>query len=347
MSKNKPLDAAWRRWLKENLDRKCDPQELSKILRSNGFSAAAIQQALKSLAPAAVESIPIHPQAGSAVAGQLDGPWQSWLKENLQRGCDPQGLLETLLKHGFTEESIMRSLAIITGDLESSGAMSDESSCDYEAIAQPPLLRRASTPQLQRVPSDSLQLFTFDDFMSAAECDAIVEIANHHLRPSTVTVESGDKYYRTSRTCDLSLLNSSVVAALDLKIATTLGIRPEYSEGIQAQRYDVGEQFKKHTDYFEPGTTEYARFAAERGNRTWTFMVYLNEGMEGGGTRFVNIERTFQPKKGQAVLWNNLYADGTPNHDTLHSGEPVTRGHKIIITKWFRENGLGPMFFDA
>jgi prolyl 4-hydroxylase len=75
-------------------------------------------------------------------------------------------------------------------------------------------------------------------------------------------------------------------------------------------------------------------------------MVYLNDGMEGGGTRFFSIDRAFQPKKGQAVIWNNLHADGSPNHDTLHSGEPVTAGHKIIITKWFRENGAGPMFFE-
>jgi prolyl 4-hydroxylase len=132
----------------------------------------------------------------------------------------------------------------------------------------------------------------------------------------------------------------------DRKISRTLGIRLPYSEGIQAQRYDIGQQFKAHTDYFEPGTGEYSKFADDRGNRTWTFMVYLNEGMGGGGTKFFAIDRTFLPKKGQAVIWNNLNPDGTPNAATKHSGEPVTAGHKIIITKWFRELGSGPMFHD-
>jgi prolyl 4-hydroxylase len=45
-----------------------------------------------------------------------------------------------------------------------------------------------------------------------------------------------------------------------------------------------------------------------------------------------------------ALLWNNLRADGTPNPDTLHSGAPVTSGHKVIITKWFRIMGEGPVF---
>jgi prolyl 4-hydroxylase len=119
-----------------------------------------------------------------------------------------------------------------------------------------------------------------------------------------------------------------------------------YSEGIQAQRYDVGQQFKPHWDYFEPGTKEYLRFAGTRGNRTWTFMVYLNEGMEGGGTRFTELGHTFQPKTGLAVLWNNLKSDGTPNTFTKHSGEPVLSGHKIIITKWFRAIGEGPVFHE-
>ena len=30
----------------------------------------------------------------------------------------------------------------------------------------------------------------------------------------------------------------------------------------------------------------------------------------------------------------------------MHCGEPVVRGHKIIITKWFRIHGDGPVFHD-
>jgi len=332
------LDAAWRRWLKENLERGCSAQEVIDILHKNGFADRSIQDAISSY-------IANKQPATNAASEVIDVRWQNWLRENLERGCDPQQLLQTLLKEGFSEASIAQMLTAISADDETGVSPEVQSGLDYAAIANPPLLQHP--PQkLRPIEPEVVQLFTLDDFLSEAECDAIVAIANGQLRPSTVTVENGDKYYRTSRTCDLSLLKHPTVTALDLKIAKTMGIRPEYSEGIQAQRYDVGQEFKKHTDYFEPGTDEYVRFAAERGNRTWTFMVYLNDGMEGGGTRFFSIERTFQPKKGQAVIWNNLYRDGTPNPDTLHSGEPVTSGHKIIITKWFREIGAGEMFFE-
>jgi prolyl 4-hydroxylase len=200
-------------------------------------------------------------------------------------------------------------------------------------------------PKLTKVDTDLVQLYTLDDCLSPRECDDIVAVIDQHLRPSTLTTIEKDASFRTSRTCDLSLLRNPTVAAIDERIARTLGVRLAYAEGMQAQRYDIGQQFKAHTDYFEPNTPEYAVHGSNRGNRTWTFMVYLNEGMMGGGTKFLAINKTFLPKKGRAVIWNNLYEDGTPNPDTLHSGEPVIMGHKIIVTQWFREKGAGPMFY--
>jgi prolyl 4-hydroxylase len=67
--------------------------------------------------------------------------------------------------------------------------------------------------------------------------------------------------------------------------------------------------------------------------------------MDGGATRFTEIDLAIKPKTGMAVIWNNLNRDGTINPATKHCGEPVTRGCKIIITKWFRELGDGPLFY--
>jgi prolyl 4-hydroxylase len=267
----------------------------------------------------------------------LDESWKGWLKENIERGCSRTELVGILRNHGFSLSSIRENMG---------EAFPSQAPVSHSEPLPVPRLVRNPPAKLRKVDTDALDLYTLDDFLSPKECDRLVALINHHLRPSTVTIENTEKTFRTSRTCDLSLLKSPVALGVDAKIAKTLGIRLEYSEGIQAQRYDVGQQFKAHTDYFEPGTAEYARFAGERGNRTWTFMVYLNDGVEGGGTRFFAIDRTFLPKKGQAVIWNNLNPDRTPNVATLHSGEPVLAGHKIIITKWFRELGVGPMLYE-
>ena len=45
-----------------------------------------------------------------------------------------------------------------------------------------------------------------------------------------------------------------------------------------------------------------------------------------------------------ALIWNNLNKDGSVNPNTIHQGHAVRLGQKLIITKWFRSRGQGPMF---
>jgi len=271
---------------------------------------------------------------------RLDDSWQGWLKENLTRGCNREELVQILLQNAFEHmgaefpaecATVLRALGEAPRPI------------DHAAIASPRLTRSG----VERYPSPALQLYTLPNFLDDRACDELVTLIDRHLRKSTVTIASGDDRYRTSRTADLSLFAYPAVGALDAKIAHTLGISARYSEGIQAQRYDVGEEFKRHTDYFEPGTDEYRKHAQQPGNRTWTFMVYLNHVAAGGGTRFFAIDHDFQPQKGMAVVWNSLHPDGTVNPATMHAGLPVEAGTKIIITKWFRERGDGPLLLDA
>ena len=66
-------------------------------------------------------------------------------------------------------------------------------------------------------------------------------------------------------------------------------------------------------------------------------MIYLNDVEEGGTTYFKYLDINIKPKKGMAVIWNNLNKDGSINPNTEHCGSPVIKGEKYIITKWFRE----------
>ena len=264
----------------------------------------------------------------------LDTYWTNWLRHSMKMGVDLLELLERLRKEGFTDQAIAAGFDAVRPQNDAT-----------EVSFTPPLLKR-NPPNLRRFDDPRVELYTLEEFLSRRECERLVGLIDHHLKPSTVSFDNGDKGFRTSQTSHLSHLRSPVAVGIDDKICKTLGIRPEYSEGIQAQRYDVGQQFKPHWDWFEPGTREYLRYCGTRGNRTWSFMVYLNEGMEGGGTRFTEIGHTFQPKLGMALFWQNLSRDGTTNKATMHSGEPVIAGHKIIITKWFRAIGDGPVFFE-
>ena len=189
---------------------------------------------------------------------------------------------------------------------------------------------------VRRVPSPLLDLFIVPGFLDAATCAALVERIDARRRPSGLADHHGDPGFRTSETCDLDG-GDLLVGGVDRMIAELLGLDLARSEPIQGQRYAVGQEFKPHTDTFEPGGHDFFVHCAEAGNRTWTAMAYLNAVEAGGGTRFRAIGKTIQPVTGTLVAWNNLLPDGRPNPATLHQGMRVRAGTKTILTKWFRE----------
>lgn len=67
-------------------------------------------------------------------------------------------------------------------------------------------------------------------------------------------------------------------------------------------------------------------------------MIYLNNVEDGGSTYMKEIDHRFKPKLGMTLIWCSLNDNGEPNINTLHAGEPIIKGEKYIITKWFREN---------
>jgi prolyl 4-hydroxylase len=195
-------------------------------------------------------------------------------------------------------------------------------------------------PGVQRVPSRALDLFIVRGFLDSGICAELIERIDSRRRPSDIVDDVGIAKFRTSETCDLDL-RDPVVAEVDGKIASLLGLDLASSEPLQGQRYAAGQEFRAHTDTFEPGGYDYYVHTADAGQRTWTAMVYLNQPEDGGATRFKSIGKTIQPELGKLLAWNNLLPDGRPNPATLHQGMKVRRGVKYIITKWFRERPAG------
>ena len=158
-----------------------------------------------------------------------------------------------------------------------------------------------------------------------------------HRRPSTITDAYGaGSDFRTSETADLPA-DDPLVGRVYRQLADYAGLDIAHGEALQGQRYAVGQQFKMHTDYFEPGGLDYFPHTADGGQRTWTMMVYLNEPKAGGATRFQHLDKTIQPETGKLVAWCNRTQGGGVNSFTLHAGMPVRAGTKYIITAWFRE----------
>lgn len=193
---------------------------------------------------------------------------------------------------------------------------------------------------VQRVPSPKLELFQLRGFLPPDLCAGLIALIDANRRPSTLADANGDAYFRTSETCDLSA-EEGVVQDLEARLLALNAIDPAHGEPVQGQRYAEGQEFKPHCDYFNPDGQDWEKYCSVAGQRTWTFMIYLNAVEAGGGTRFKCIDKTVQPEPGKLLCWNNRRPDGSPNPNTLHHGMKVRKGTKYVITKWYRERPWG------
>jgi prolyl 4-hydroxylase len=199
------------------------------------------------------------------------------------------------------------------------------------------------TNKAERIYYPYTQVYKQDNFLTKNECLNLIEIINSNLRPSTVSDPKDEctvSDYRTSKTSDLHYFDNDFFLHIDRKISNYMGLSPFLGETMQAQKYEPGQYYKEHWDFFMPTTKEYKVYCGWMGQRTWTSMVYLNDVEEGGETYFKHLKLKVKPKQGTLVTWNNLYKNGLPNLKTMHEACPPTSGPKYVITKWWRSWSL-------
>jgi len=175
-------------------------------------------------------------------------------------------------------------------------------------------------------------IYIIDNFLSDNDCDQIIQSAEGKMVNSPLTrYDPNDPNFRTSKTSYFQGIGNQDL--IEQKICKEIQLSNDDSENSQIQHYRVGNHFKPHWDFFDPEIDK--DFILDGGQRTWTFMVYLNNVEGGGSTKFIELNETIHPKKGTAVIWCNLQENGEPDKNTLHQGSNVEKGEKWIITKWF------------
>jgi len=175
------------------------------------------------------------------------------------------------------------------------------------------------------------------NFLSKEDCLEVMRMIDLNHQPSSVVEGGYDistiSQTRTSSTCNLDH-NNPTIQRIHNKIANFLGIDIAKGERLQGQLYEEGQYFKPHQDFFSGPA--YDKHCLVSGNRTHTLMIYLNDGFEGGGTNFLNLNTIVTPEQGKAVSWENM-SNGKCLDSALHEGMPILKGKKYIITSWWRE----------
>lgn len=175
------------------------------------------------------------------------------------------------------------------------------------------------------------------NLLSDEDCDYLIKMAEPYLEPSLVVdADTGMPRPDPARTSFgmffSRIINDSVIQNLQNKIANLVQIPVEHGEGFQVLRYEQGQEYKPHYDFFLQDS-----LTANGGNRYLSIIIYLNTPEEGGETVFPEINYKVKAEKGNAVAFFNMDEHGNLDYKTLHAGAPVIKGTKWIVTKWLRQ----------
>lgn len=193
----------------------------------------------------------------------------------------------------------------------------------------------------RRALSNGPPIRVMEGFASAAECRWLIDRATGMLKMAVVVDSEGRQIVDPVRTNKGAIFQFTdmdlVIEALRSRISAATRIPVALLEPTQVLHYRVGQEFKRHCDYLEPGNSHHRKQLQAHGQRIATFLLYLNDDFEGGETEFCDIGVRYRGKAGDAVFWANCDLEGRPDPRTLHAGLPPATGEKWILSQWIRD----------
>lgn len=223
------------------------------------------------------------------------------------------------------------------GQLEVLGSPMDIGGEHWGALAASVNIDDWIEPRPKQVLNASPRVVAVEGLLPKPVCDWLIGLARGRLKPARIYGADGsakvDAGGRNNSFIEFGVLNCDLVVLLVReRIATAIGVPVGALENSQILHYDVGQEFVRHYDYLDPKLPE----VALRGQRIVTFLIYLNDGFEGGETEFERLGLRHKGRAGGALYFANLNGASTPDPRTLHAGLPPTRGEKWLFSQWVR-----------
>ena len=197
-------------------------------------------------------------------------------------------------------------------------------------------------PGENRVLRESPRLVALAEFLPSALCRHLMDRSAARLTQAQVydAYRGGLKIdpMRTNMGAAYSLFDTDLVMQLvRARIALAAGVTIDRLEPTEVVHYSAGDRYKPHFDFFHPSLPNYAEEMRVKGQRVKTCLVYLNGGYEAGETEFPNIGIKFRGRPGEALIFDNVLANGAGDPNTLHAGLPPLSGEKWLLSQWLRD----------
>jgi len=175
----------------------------------------------------------------------------------------------------------------------------------------------------------------FKNAIDSSTCKQLYNLVSKAVFTSNTTF--GDNRFCTSKTIHLEE-NIPLIKSMNVKFSQMLNVPIDNGEPLQGAFYSTGSYFRTHTDFFEAHEEE--QYCRNSGQRIWSVMAFLNDGIEGGERVFPHYEKKFFPTEGTIIAWRNISPEGYKLPESAHYDSEVIKGNHAVLFKWFRENSF-------
>ena len=234
----------------------------------------------------------------------------------------------------------------------------------YAVVEDTDLTRALAEPDPVVVPlSWEPRIFHIKNLMTPSECEHIVRVASPQLTRSTVVDGHGGGIVdpiRNSAGMFIRRRSDAVIARVENRLANITMIPVGNQEDMQVLRYEPGQHYLPHTDFF---STPIEKSEANGLQRIATCLMYLNsygDDYLGGETIFPLVGESAEQatwdnvsgctkgnlavraQKGDAVCFWSLKPDGSEDPGSTHGSCDVTQGVKYSAPVWMRQRAFHP-----
>jgi prolyl 4-hydroxylase len=170
------------------------------------------------------------------------------------------------------------------------------------------------------------------NFITPEEADYFKSYIDNYKNPSLVHIYDQDIVREDVRTSYTAYINPQNEHCINVKnrVATYFKSDVNRLSQLQGNLYEKNQFYKPHYDFFIPRNDE--DYKNIDNNRSKTLIMYLSDiPINGGGsTFFPKINLKIQPKRLDAVYFENIN-NGKFDYNTLHAGEPIIGNYKKYI----------------
>lgn len=169
-------------------------------------------------------------------------------------------------------------------------------------------------------------VYAVDGLVDAEELAALLQIAGEPERALTI----GDEPRRdkTGLCFETPIEGEPLLETLRARLEQLLGYESGLGYTFRVRRYGPGNGHPPHLDCY----------GAEGFELLATAMLALQAPASGGETGFPRATPAplrVPQREGRALIWYNHLPDGRPDPASLHVGEPVQEGEKVVLLFFF------------